>query len=144
MKRFSMTITAAAIMATTAFLSAPAQAGGVSISFGHGNHRTIGHTSHRTVTHNPVRSFNRVSVGHINHTICKGYYTNQSYQYWVQGYYDQRWVNTSRWIVDGLTAGGQANHVWITDGYYESYWVNGYWATGYNRVWVGDGCHRCR
>jgi hypothetical protein len=141
MKRFSMTITAAAIMAATAFLSAPAQAGGIKLSFGHNNHRNVGHSTIHTNKHVGFVQKHRVIN---NHAICRGYYADQAYQYWVQGYYDQYWVDTSRWTVNGLNANGQANHVWVSDGYYESYWVNGYWATGYNRVWIGDGCHRCR
>ncbi len=139
MKRISMVITAAAVMAATTFLGAPAQAGGIKISVGHKNHSSFrhnNHNTHQTVVTRTVRTNQQV--------VCQGYYANQSYQYWVNGYWDQRWVDTSRWVVDGLKANGQANHVWVTDGYYDSFWVNGYWATGYNRVWVGDGCYRCR
>lgn len=148
MKRISMVLTAAAVMAITAFAGIPAQAGGIKVTFGHNNQKTVGHKSHQNNHHKSVHSHKRVVNGQqqyaINHSVCKGYYANQSYQYWVEGYWNQQWVDTSRWVVDGLTAGGQANYVWITDGYYDSYWVNGYWATGYNRVWVGDGCYRCR
>ncbi len=148
MKRISIVLTAAAVMAATTFLGAPAQAGGIKISVGHKNHST--HSSHKTFRHNNhnVHNNHRTVVTRTvrnNHqTVCRGYYTNQSYQYWVNGYQDQRWVDTSRWVVQGLKTNGQANHVWVTDGYYDSFWVNGYWATGYKRVWVGDGCNRCR
>ncbi len=140
MKRISTLLTATAVIAATTFFSAPAQAGGIKVTYGYNNHKTV-HTQ-------SLHSHKRASYGQnryaINHAICKGYYTNQSYQYWVEGYWDQRWIDTSRWDVQGLNTNGQANHVWVTDGYNESYWVNGYWTTGYNRVWVGDGCHRCR
>lgn len=151
MKRISRVLTAAAVTAATIMLSAPAHAGGIKLTFGHNNNHTVGHNNHVTVghnTHQTVHSHKRAVVRQnnyaFNYSVCKGYYTNQAYQYWVQGYWGQRWVDTSRWTVDGLTKGGQANYVWVTDGYYDSYWVNGYWTTGYNRVWVGDGCHRCR
>jgi len=150
MKRISMVLTAAAVMAATTFLSAPAQAGGIKLKLGNNHHRTVGHSTHHIVrnNHNTINSHKRAVVRQnryaVNHSVCKGYYTNNSYQYWVNGYWQEKWVDTSRWVVDGLTKGGQANYVWVTDGYNDSYWVNGYWATGYNRVWVGDGCHRCR
>ncbi len=140
MKRISTLLTVATVMAAATIFSAPAQAGGIKVTFGQ--------NSQHTVQTRSIHSHKRAAYGQnqyaINHAICKGYYTSQSYQYWVDGYWDQRWVDTSQWVASGLTADGQTNYVWVTDGYYDSFWVDGYWATGYNRVWVGDGCHRCR
>jgi len=137
MKRFSMAITTTAVLAATAFFAAPANAGGIKVTFGHNNDA-------RATVHSHKKSFSGHKLYAQKHAVCKGYYGTQSYEYWVNGYWDQQWVDTSRWVVDGLTAGGQANYVWVTDGYWDKYWVNGYWATGYQKVWVPCGCHRCR
>lgn len=129
-------VTMVAVVGALAISGGPAYAGSVKVHIG------SNHNKARSVV--PIVQHGFVTHVNTNTQICHGYYTTKEFKTWVNGYWDQYWVNTSRWIVNGITPGGLANYVWIQDGYWQTYWVPGYWDVSYQQVWVGDGCRLCR
>ena len=122
-----MTLLVGAFLAATSY---PAHAGSFRVQIGSGHSGITVHSNSSTYNVAHVRG------GHN----CQGYYRVVENRYWVAGYYNAYWVNTSRWIVTGTNSVGQPYYEWIEDGYWQRAWVPGYWNTSYNRVWVSNCC----